>query len=208
MKRAILALLPLLCACSGEAKDAVRRGMLDPDAAQFRDVQSCTADRSVWQGEVNGKNSYGAYVGYKSFFYADGSVAYAGEAGFMALMDRCFGSPKTEATSEPTASSSEVAPASVPKQEPSVSPKAAIDESDSEEEGPGRPNLAKQDRCWMDYCPCDTSNRDYGGADKFLCDRVRNGLPVGDELMSAASGAREGRRQIREFERDNGPLGQ
>ena len=64
--------------------------MLDPDATQFRDVRQCSGDRTVSNGEVNGKNSYGAYTGFKPFYYADGVVAYAGDSAFTAMMGRCY----------------------------------------------------------------------------------------------------------------------
>lgn len=87
-------------ACSNEAEDAVRRHMLDPAAAQFREVSRCSADPSVWGGEVNGKNAYGAYTGFKSFYYADYQVVYAGDEAFSKLMYRCFGTTEEESMAE------------------------------------------------------------------------------------------------------------
>ncbi|WP_206432195.1 hypothetical protein [Sphingomonas sp. ABOLF] len=57
------------------SKEAVRHNLKDPESAQFRDVGRCGASDFVF-GEVNGKNSYGAYTGFKSF-YSDGVVAAA-----------------------------------------------------------------------------------------------------------------------------------
>jgi len=52
------------------AMDNVRYGMKDPDSAKFRNVRlqlhAMTSDKIVC-GEVNGKNSYGAYVGFVKF---------------------------------------------------------------------------------------------------------------------------------------------
>ena len=58
-----------LTGCGQSLEDAaisvVREKMLDPDAAQFRGVEK----RGEWTvcGEVNGKNRFGAYVGFKKF---------------------------------------------------------------------------------------------------------------------------------------------
>lgn len=51
-----------------EALASARHGMKDPDAAQFRNVRLVAYNGGhVVCGEVNGKNSYGAYVGYTPF---------------------------------------------------------------------------------------------------------------------------------------------
>lgn len=76
---------------ASQAQDAVRRGLLDPDSAEFRDVSVCLADRSIIKGDVNSKNTFGGYVGFKPFFYDGFSVAYAVDDAFTALMDRCYG---------------------------------------------------------------------------------------------------------------------
>lgn len=50
------------------AKKAVARSLKDPGSAQFRNVRVVPyGEGSVICGEVNGKNSYGGYVGFKSF---------------------------------------------------------------------------------------------------------------------------------------------
>ena len=52
-----------------EAKAAVADSLRDPSSAEFREVfEGPTATC----GEVNGKNAYGAYAGFKRFVYADG----------------------------------------------------------------------------------------------------------------------------------------
>jgi hypothetical protein len=57
-----------------QAKDAVRNLEKDPDSAEFRNVRECPTGFYV-TGEVNGKNSYGAYEGYKTF-YANSAGAH------------------------------------------------------------------------------------------------------------------------------------
>lgn len=57
--------------------NSVREDMLDPDAAKFRNVKllELIEDDSIKYvcGEVNGKNLFGAYVGYKSFIANGGT---------------------------------------------------------------------------------------------------------------------------------------
>lgn len=199
MRRLILAILPLLGACEGDAERAVRRNMLDPDAAQFRDVRRCNGDRAVWSGEANGKNSFGAYTGYRAFFYSDGNVAYAGDALFMPMLNRCYSdlhasdaateSASIEATSAPIPSKSDER-----KPEPKQS-KIAPEFVDGEPEdaGPTKANM-----CLLDYCPCDTTDPDYGFADITLCRNLRAGLPVEDGLMAAGAAGRDARKALRE----------
>lgn len=57
-----------------QAKDAVRNLEKDSDSAEFRNVRECPTGFYV-TGEVNGKNSYGAYAGYKTF-YANSAGAH------------------------------------------------------------------------------------------------------------------------------------
>ncbi|UXC18532.1 putative periplasmic lipoprotein [Comamonas squillarum] len=56
------------------AQEAIARNLKDPAAAQFRNVRvmQFTNGRVVC-GEVNGKNSYGAYVGFKRFAASNNS---------------------------------------------------------------------------------------------------------------------------------------
>ena len=54
-----------------EAKAAVAASLRDPASAEFRNIKTGT---SATCGEVNGKNAFGSYVGFKPFVYADGIV--------------------------------------------------------------------------------------------------------------------------------------
>jgi hypothetical protein len=50
------------------AQDRVRASLKDPDSAKFQDLRVVDyAGGKVVCGEVNAKNSYGGYVGYKQF---------------------------------------------------------------------------------------------------------------------------------------------
>lgn len=48
--------------------------MKDPRSAEFRDLKRCGAG-DIIEGEVNAKNSYGAYSGYQRFI-VDGDQVY------------------------------------------------------------------------------------------------------------------------------------
>lgn len=54
------------------AKKAVREKLKDPEAARFRNVRKKKGHEGVVIGEVNAKNSFGAYVGYDRFYVSLG----------------------------------------------------------------------------------------------------------------------------------------
>lgn len=54
------------------SQEAVREQMKDPESARFRNIK--VYDITVC-GEVNAKNSYGGYNGFKRFFVLGGTVA-------------------------------------------------------------------------------------------------------------------------------------
>lgn len=49
--------------------DKIKRIVKDPDAVQFRELFISDNALKTLCGEVNGKNAYGAYVGYRRFYY-------------------------------------------------------------------------------------------------------------------------------------------
>ena len=50
------------------AQDAAKKGLKDPDSAKFQNLRIADFDGGkVVCGEINAKNSYGGYVGYKRF---------------------------------------------------------------------------------------------------------------------------------------------
>ena len=88
---AVLAVSLTLAACSNPTEDAVRATLIDPESGEFRDVEKCQGDSSIWRGEVNGKNRMGAYTGFSPFFYDGASVVFVDDGGrFDAQMDRCY----------------------------------------------------------------------------------------------------------------------
>jgi hypothetical protein len=203
MRRAILAILPLLCACEGEAEKAVRSKMLDPEAAQFRDVERCTGDRDVWRGEVNGKNRLGAFVGFKPFFYSGYRVAFLEDYDFSGLMDRCYSDlkgAKGDATASATsaaAGTDDPSPAPASSRQAvagGLTPNSDVDfPPDAFDERPGSP------RCWADYCPCDTEDPDYGYLDISICRNLKMGVAVSDSEFSIGARSRDARKALREF---------
>lgn len=76
MKRtALLMLVSLLAACSpgGEAEKISKAELIkdfnDPSSVQFRNVVTYSPDPGIYAtcGELNAKNSFGAYTGFKKF---------------------------------------------------------------------------------------------------------------------------------------------
>ncbi|TWG93604.1 hypothetical protein L599_001200000640 [Luteimonas sp. J16] len=67
-------------AAIAEAKSAVERQLRDPGSAQYRDVFVRPGKQGVIVcGEVNAKNAYGGYVGFKPFMVAGTSVMLASD---------------------------------------------------------------------------------------------------------------------------------
>jgi len=182
--------------------------MLDPDAAQFRDVRRCTGDRDVWRGEVNGKNRLGAFVGFKPFFYSGYRVAFSEDYDFSSMMDRCYSDLKGVKSGATASADSNVADTDIPSSTSSrqaitsgLTPNSDVDfPSDAFEEPPASP------RCWADYCPCDRSNPDFGYLDVTLCRKITMGRPVSPEEFEIGAGGRDARRGLREFRERNRPI--
>jgi hypothetical protein len=63
----------LVTSCSGKpkqiaaAEDAIRYQLIDPKSADFRNTFA--AKSGVVCGEVNSKNRFGGYVGFREFYY-------------------------------------------------------------------------------------------------------------------------------------------
>lgn len=68
-----------------QARAAVADGLMDPVSAQFRNLIVVTDGDGMRKvcGEVNGKNGYGGYVGFRAFAYVPefGGPIFAPEAG-------------------------------------------------------------------------------------------------------------------------------
>lgn len=90
--RLVAASLLFAASCSpqhSEAQEAVKRLLNDPESAQFREVEDCPSGRGV-TGEVNAKNTYGGYVGFKPFFYVDRRVIMVDFEEFTSAMEICY----------------------------------------------------------------------------------------------------------------------
>ncbi|AVS67875.1 hypothetical protein C8245_21345 [Paracidovorax avenae] len=64
------------CGSHGEAKDAIRKLLNDPESAQFTDLKNGKNKGDVC-GMVNAKNRMGGYVGATPFFYEKASETSA-----------------------------------------------------------------------------------------------------------------------------------
>ena len=72
MNKLLVSLLLAATAVSSFAEQRVADELKDPSSAQFRKVKHFPNGNSC--GEVNAKNSYGGYVGFKSYMVYDGHV--------------------------------------------------------------------------------------------------------------------------------------
>lgn len=66
-----------------KAKKVVLKDLKDPDSAQFRNIKVVIAGQtslvaSIVCGEVNAKNSFGAYTGFKKFDYSANILSLEG----------------------------------------------------------------------------------------------------------------------------------
>lgn len=62
-------------ALTANTKKFLMDGLKDPESVQFRNVYLSTNESPVICGEMNAKNSYGAYVGFKRFYYMNNDMA-------------------------------------------------------------------------------------------------------------------------------------
>ena len=94
MKRFIAILSTLIFTSSGAfaaaghaafvatAKRTISAGLKDPDSAKFRNLavyRPATGKGLALCGEINAKNMYGAYVGFRPFFSLDGGLSEVAE---------------------------------------------------------------------------------------------------------------------------------
>jgi hypothetical protein len=58
-----------------QLKEKAAHDLIDPDSAQFRNVRFVgTVDKPTMCGEINAKNRFGGYVGFRAFMYADSQM--------------------------------------------------------------------------------------------------------------------------------------
>jgi len=80
-----------------------------------------------------------------------------------------------------------------------IQPASSAFAQSSVPEGNSTAQTSKDRRCFDGYCPCDTSDPDYGGMDELVCRLLRNDMHVDRETMVLAAASRDARRQLREF---------
>lgn len=79
-------------------KMVIANGLKDPDSAKFRRV------KVKWDtvcGEVNAKNSFGGYVGYRRFYSIDGKDLHMEESNFREEQWERFCSPNARKPEPP-----------------------------------------------------------------------------------------------------------
>ena len=85
----ILALCGCDSAATRDAKEAVKTSLRDPYSAQFSNVEEIKKTGVVC-GEVNSKNSFGAFTGAKTFVYDQGRLIIEDDAlGFSTILEKC-----------------------------------------------------------------------------------------------------------------------
>lgn len=75
-----LAIIVLAVACLSaaaaqpSARSKLRAVSKDPDSLQFRNERVSKDDSTITCGEVNGKNGFGGYVGFRRFIVSSGTL--------------------------------------------------------------------------------------------------------------------------------------
>lgn len=89
--------------------DKLKRMLKDPDSVQFRELFIADKAMQTLCGEVNGRNSYGGYVGYRRFYYtgrpALDEIETPGDSVFASMYPKMCGSVRktiVQPDSEPT----------------------------------------------------------------------------------------------------------
>ena len=181
----------LATGCDSEVKNAVRQTLIDPDSAQFRNIESCEHDPSVVRGEVNSRNRLGGYVGFQSFYYVEGRVEFVGvDATSVDLMERCFGlrsSPELRQSNDALAVPETTGLRDAERTRQNDYP---MDDDDAE----------LISLCYGHYCPCEP-HPDNGTPEAGICRRLENGVHVSNSEFETAATLRDARQGIREFER-------
>lgn len=80
------------------AKVFVANGLKDPDSAKFRNVKVKWGNVC---GEVNAKNSYGGYVGYRRFYAIDGTDLHMEGSNFIEEQWTTFCGPNAKKPEPP-----------------------------------------------------------------------------------------------------------
>lgn len=74
-----------------KAKRNVTKDFKDPSSVQWRDLfVSLDGTLKILCGELNGKNSYGAYIGFRRFFATDSILSYVEDPKSPSIMDKMW----------------------------------------------------------------------------------------------------------------------
>jgi len=100
MIRLVPAALAALClvgcdsAPIAKAKSRISERLKDPSSAKFKDVSVCSNDDTVIRGDLNAKNAYGAYTGFKPFFHSGYITVFSDDVEYELWREwniKCFG---------------------------------------------------------------------------------------------------------------------
>jgi hypothetical protein len=225
LTRSCHATLLLLAACSASSPPAqpadpwedvrayVTASLKDPDSARFAPFRR--GKGSAVCGSVNARNGFGGYTGMEPFVYLPAS-ATEGDRFYIYTFHSPVGDWDERGR---LAETFEEHGCSVgPDHQRAIAAIRALrqhdrgfaagnsdglpatQEGESDSDAVQEPAFEPPSLCWQDYCPCEPPQ---GGPDQMLCRRLRAGLPVDDELMSAGAGLRDAREQLEQWEREN-----
>ncbi len=76
----IVAILVVGCSKQSSLEKEVAAKMFDPSSVEFREISITKSKPIALCGEINAKNQFGGYVGYKRFYYVSGSLSISPEA--------------------------------------------------------------------------------------------------------------------------------
>jgi len=193
-----------------KAETAVRSLMRDPESVQFQGVSRCGGDTNIWNGNYNAKNAFGAYTGFKPFYYDGQSVVLLENYNFSNMTTRCYSHLKGDDSPGITPSEGASNPPGITDL-PDWQPKALArstpaDDQLGDEEGEveSSPLPDPKEVCWADYCPCETSHPDYGFMDITLCRKITMGRPVRDDEYELGAAGRDARKALREYKAEYG----
>lgn len=124
---------------------------------------------------------------------------------FLALLASCGAEPETDEPIAAETAAATLPPVSISRPIPAAAEPIAADIASE----PSEPPFVDREQdpataCWADYCPCDTSDPDYGYADIPICRNLKMGVPVDDGVMVGGAASRDARRALREHEEQYG----
>lgn len=124
----------------------------------------------------------------------------------LVLLASCGAEPKPEEPIAADVAAAATPPVALSSPVPVAASPAVTDGAPKPSHGTEAADDAQEavSECWADYCPCDTSDPDYGYADIPICRNLKMGVPVDDGVMAGGAASRDARRALREHEEQYG----